>query len=248
MRQSVWTVGEIARRTGVSVRALHHYDEIGLLSPATRSDAGYRLYGAEDIAGLLRIRTMRQLGFSLAEIRDLIERRDFSPRRIIKLQLLALEERMAAERALHERLEWLLQRLSLTSGVEAEDFLHTMEVMNMVEHVDKYYTPEQRAQLREREQLVGPERIREVESEWPDLIAQVRAEMVHGTHPKDERVQVLARRWQSLINEFTGGDPEIIASLQRMYKNEPEMRQQSGVEPALEEYIGKAVAQIKTGE
>lgn len=248
MRQQVWKVGEIALRTGVSVRALHHYEQIGLLSPSARSDAGYRLYDAKDIARLMRIRSMRQLGFSLAEIRDLLDERDFSPQHIIELHLQMLEERMAAEQALHDRLEWLAERLSLTHQGEAEDFLSTLEVMSMVENADKYYTPEQRKQLREREQLVGAERMFEVESEWPDLIAQVRAEMVNGTDPKDEHVQVLAHRWQSLINEFTGGDPGISASLQRMYENEPEMRRKAGIDPDLGAYIGKALAPAKTAD
>jgi DNA-binding transcriptional MerR regulator len=57
MRPPPWKVGELAKRTGVSVRALHHYDEIGLLSPSHRSEAGYRLYTEIDVARLQQIRS-----------------------------------------------------------------------------------------------------------------------------------------------------------------------------------------------
>lgn len=65
MRSSLWRVGELAKRTGVSVRTLHWYEEIGLLSPSQRSEAGHRLYAAEDLGRLQQIQSLRQLGFSL---------------------------------------------------------------------------------------------------------------------------------------------------------------------------------------
>ncbi len=67
------TVGEVSELTGVTVRALHHYDELGLLSPSERSGAGYRLYSYEDLARLQEILIWRQLGFSLAEIASLLD-------------------------------------------------------------------------------------------------------------------------------------------------------------------------------
>lgn len=67
------TVGEVAELAGVTVRALHHYDELGLLSPSERSEAGYRRYSYEDLARLQEILIWRQLGFALAEIRSLLD-------------------------------------------------------------------------------------------------------------------------------------------------------------------------------
>src|SRR6476646_6711292 len=70
MRPPPWKVGELAKRTGVSVRALHHYDEIGLLSASLRSESGYRLYTEADVIRLQQIRSLRSLGFSLDESRE----------------------------------------------------------------------------------------------------------------------------------------------------------------------------------
>jgi branched-chain amino acid transport system permease protein len=61
----VWKVGELANRTGITVRTLHHYDEIGLLTPSERSRSGYRLYTEPDIVRLQQILSLRHLGFSL---------------------------------------------------------------------------------------------------------------------------------------------------------------------------------------
>jgi MerR family transcriptional regulator, thiopeptide resistance regulator len=67
------TVGEVSELAGVTVRTLHHYDEIGLLRPSGRSEAGYRLYGHADLERLQEIVVWRQLGFSLTEVQDLLD-------------------------------------------------------------------------------------------------------------------------------------------------------------------------------
>ena len=68
----MFKVSEAASLAGVTVRALHHYDAIGLLRPSARSDADYRLYGDQDIRALRRIRRYQALGFSLDEIQELL--------------------------------------------------------------------------------------------------------------------------------------------------------------------------------
>jgi DNA-binding transcriptional MerR regulator len=63
MKFEALKVGELARRTGLTVRTLHHYDEIGLLNPSLHTEAGYRLYTAGDVARLQQVLSLRQLGF-----------------------------------------------------------------------------------------------------------------------------------------------------------------------------------------
>ena len=76
MRSEAFKVGELARRTGLTIRTLHHYDEIGLLKPTLHTGAGHRLYTAGDVARLQQVRSLRQLGFSLEEIRACLDRPD----------------------------------------------------------------------------------------------------------------------------------------------------------------------------
>ncbi|GGL75419.1 hypothetical protein GCM10010840_11900 [Deinococcus aerolatus] len=71
--KQTWTVGEVALLTRLSVRTLHHYDEIGLLRPGARTEAGYRLYTPADLARLWRVLSYRELGFPLAEITRLLD-------------------------------------------------------------------------------------------------------------------------------------------------------------------------------
>ena len=66
-------IGELAERTGLSLRTLRHYDEIGLLTPSGRSEGGFRLYTADDEARLLLIRRMTPLGYSLDQMAELLD-------------------------------------------------------------------------------------------------------------------------------------------------------------------------------
>lgn len=70
-----WKIGELAKRMGLTGRTLHHYDHVGLLTPSERSEAGYRLYGSEDVRRLTAIVLLRGLGLSLDEIRACLAER-----------------------------------------------------------------------------------------------------------------------------------------------------------------------------
>jgi MerR family transcriptional regulator, thiopeptide resistance regulator len=239
----LWKVGELAKQTGLTVRALHHYDEIGLLAPSRRSAAGYRLYDGDDIARLLQILSLRQLGFSLDEIRDSLATPGLSLPRVLELHIARLRDGIELQRRLCGRLERVAERLRSSEAVSVEEFLETMEAMMEAETMfEKYYTQEQLQQLEERKKQLGEERIRQVEQEWPQLIAQVRAEMDKGTDPASETMQRLSRRWMELVREFTGGDPSIAKSLKRLYQNEPSAQQRTGLDPQIMAYVQQAVS------
>ncbi|WP_076708221.1 MerR family transcriptional regulator [Microbacterium oleivorans] len=73
MAESTMRIGEVAERTELSFRTLRHYDEIGLVTPSERTDGGFRLYTESDVARILLIRRMKPLGFTLDEMRELLD-------------------------------------------------------------------------------------------------------------------------------------------------------------------------------
>jgi DNA-binding transcriptional MerR regulator len=243
-QQQVWKVGELARRTGLTVRTLHHYDRIGLLSPSGRTDsihgAGHRLYTAADVARLQQILSLKMLGFGLEQIREYLSRGDYDPKRVVRLHLERVRGQADELRRLAERLAALAVALDKAEAVSADEFLDTIEVMTMIE---KYYTPEQLAQIEARKTVLGEERIKELNAEWPQLFAAVRAEMEAGTDPADPKVQALARKWYGLLDQFTGGDPALFNATRNMYANEDQIREMDvkALRPMFA-YIQKAAA------
>jgi DNA-binding transcriptional MerR regulator len=233
-----WKVGELAKRTGLTVRTLHHYDQIGLLSPSHRTAAGHRLYAEADVARLQQIASLRSLGFPLEEIRDVLNQGRMSALQVVQLHADRLREQVKSQQRLVERLDALAQGLRTAETVSAEQLIQTIEEITMFE---KYYTQEQLDYLAQRREQVGESRIKEVEAEWPRLMDEVRAEMDRGTDPCDPRVQEMARRWKGLIEEFTGGNEGVRQSLGNLYQNESTAHGMdvAGMRPLME-YVGRA--------
>lgn len=237
MSSETWKVGDVAQRTGLSVRTLHHYDEIGLLVPSQRGSGGHRLYTARDLSRLERIQTLKSLGFALEEIKESLARPDFSPRALLRRKLDELRARIADEERLARRLAALEQRFEARDEATLDELIETLETLTMFE---KYYTPEQLEQLKRRGEALGPEKLAAVQNEWPQLIATVKAEMERGTDPSDPKVRALAQRWDELVALFTGGDPGIETSLRSLYRGEPQLRAQNGIDPAISDFLKRA--------
>ena len=238
--ETLLKVGELSHRAGITVRALHHYDALGLLRPSRRSPSGHRLYTEADLARLLCIRLLQQLGLSLDDIRTCLRGGAESPPlpELLDRHLAQQRARLAEAEALCTRLERVRDLLATQAGATAGDLLEALETIAMFEN---YYTKDQLDALKARAEHLGPDRIRAVEAEWPKLIAAMREHLQAGASPTDPAVQALARRWQELVEMFTGGDPGIRASLERMYEGEPAAREQQGLDPELMAFVGKAI-------
>ena len=111
------TVKEVSKLTGVSVRALHHYDTIALLKPTKVTEAGYRLYDDAAIEKLYMILVFRELGLSLKEIADILHAPDFDRNRVLEKQIMLMQGRVDQ---LQNRIA--LAKGMLTVGVKYMDF------------------------------------------------------------------------------------------------------------------------------
>ncbi|MTV25451.1 MerR family transcriptional regulator [Nitriliruptoraceae bacterium ZYF776] len=96
-----WTVGEVAALAGVSVRTLHHYDEVGLLPPSSRGANGYRRYGHEDVQRLQRVLFYRELDFGLDQIAELLADEADALVHLRRQRALVLERRARLDRLVH---------------------------------------------------------------------------------------------------------------------------------------------------
>lgn len=94
-------VGDLAHASGLTVRALHHYEDVGLLAPSTRSDAGHRLYGAEAVERLYRVNLLRRLGLPLEQIARVLDDPTWELGEALRRHAANLEHEMARSAAIH---------------------------------------------------------------------------------------------------------------------------------------------------
>lgn len=218
--KSLYLAQEFAERAGVTVRALHHYDRLGLLKPSGYTSAGYRLYGERDLARLQQIVTLKFIGLSLKQIRELLDRRELDLTATLRLQRSVIEEQRTHLGTVIEAIERAERVMASGDTPDWEAFKKIIEVINMQNNMDwmkKYYTEEQLEELAAR----GANGVRERgERDWAVLIKEVEEAISTGEDPASEKSQALAARWASLIEAFTGGNPAIAESLRRMYADQ----------------------------
>jgi DNA-binding transcriptional MerR regulator len=210
---------EFAKRAGVTVRALHHYDRLGLLKPSGRTDAGYRVYSDRDFVRLEQIVALKFIGFPLSQIRDLLHRKDLDLAAMLRQQ----REIIAAKR---HHLDRAIRAIELAEKAVAsgqkhdwEPFRKIIEVIQMEtrkEWMKKYFTEEQLAGLRKR---ISPEMKAESDRGWTELARDTEAAISRGEGPISKTGQQLAVRRQKLYDQFTGGDPGMKESLKKLYSD-----------------------------
>lgn len=128
-----WKVGELARVTGLTVRALHHYDRFGLLVPSERTLAGHRLYSEADVQRLYRVLALRHVGLPLTEIARVLDEDGPDLATTVRRHLARVELELERGERLRERLAELLSSLERSVEPSVDQFIDAMEAMAVVE-------------------------------------------------------------------------------------------------------------------
>ena len=247
--KDVYRAKEFAELAGVTVRALHHYDRLGLLRPKQRSEAGYRLYSMRDFARLEQLVVLKFLGIPLKQIRTLLES-EANLASALQRQLNVLAEKRlqldrairaigSAQRSLQSRNEpdWKLFQL----------IVQEIEMQKQMEWKGKYFSPTAKLKVSTRRSALSPEFLEKANKEWAEFHTDVETSL--GEDPAGPKGQALAARWRKLIEDFTGGDPEILEGLKAMMADRAnwpaEAQAATRVTPEGEEFIKKAVRAAK---
>jgi DNA-binding transcriptional MerR regulator len=243
-----YTVGELARRAGLTVRTLHHYEALGLLRPSGRSEAGYRRYGEADVLRLHRVLALRDAGVPLKDIVPLLDGEAPQPlAQVLQAQIEQIEAQLLAQETLLQTLKNAARRLAQhgDGGDALQVLLDAMQIRRVHE---RWFSPEQMRALRQRWETLPAAERDAVEAEWPRLAAKARAAMDAGLDPATPEVQTLVRRWLVLQRQFVNMAPGMEDTMRRMYAAEPELARQSGISPELIAYLRRSKATLPPEE
>ena len=229
-------VGELAKRAGITVRTLHHYEQTGLLLPSARSAAGYRLYNLADVQRLHMIQALAKAGLELAEIRDFLEQESLSLTELLDAQICLLDKQLRSINTLRDRLVDLRTGLTGDETPDLESWLQTLELMNMY---DRWFSKEELQQL---PFAVEKEALADI---WAGLVTEVKHLLEQNVSVTDARATDLASRWMERLEQDTAGKPEFLTRLNEMHSVEPQMQEQTGITPEITDYITRAFAESK---
>lgn len=224
---STFRIHEFAKLAGVTVRALHHYDRLRLLSPAHRSERGYRLYGHEDLGRLERILVLRYLGLSLREIAALLDTPDgrgAEPLTVtLARQRATLRERRDGLDRVVRAIEHAQRRAQDAAEPEwllCQSILKEIQMQQATDWRAKYYSPEALEALRSHRAAMTPEQRADAGARWRSLLADVQSALDRQVPPDSAEGRALVARWIRLGDEFTLGNKEILEGYQRMHADE----------------------------
>ncbi|WP_080925917.1 MerR family transcriptional regulator [Pseudomonas chlororaphis] len=210
-------VGELALRAGMTVRTLHHYDSLGLLSPSARSSSGNRLYSEADATRLSRIQLLKQNGHSLGQIKQMLEAGSQPPRTLISQQL----DSLAAQQRHIEKLRVRLLRLNQKAGKGTlhlgSDWIGTLEMLVLQEEV---LSESEVAALQAIE-----DRLDNLEPSWEALVSDVQSAITAQVSENSLCARTLAWRWMRLVHLTVGEDAELAFKLTLLQRNSQRAQQ-----------------------
>jgi DNA-binding transcriptional MerR regulator len=250
---STYRVQQFSELAGVTVRTLHHYDRLALLKPR-RTDAGYRMYSSSDLDRLERIVALKFLGLPLKQIKSVLDRDTRALPLVLRSQRKALEEKRRRLDIAIEAIRDAERTVRADGAADASVIRRIIEVIEMQEnreYLKQFYSNDAWAELEKRRAEMTPEMRQQAEDgtrRWMELFHDVEAAMAANTDPADAAAQQLGQRWQSLINEFTGGNAAIGEGLGKVWANRGEwpVQMQKQAAPFMDQriwdYMGRVFA------
>ncbi|MER5970512.1 MerR family transcriptional regulator [Streptomyces sp. NPDC002055] len=240
------TVGRAASRLGVTVRTLHHWDEIGLASPSLRTHGGYRLYTATDIACLQRVVVYRELGLPLDTIRELLHAQAVDPTVALRTQRDQVQERIARLNDLVEGLDRMIraheQGILLTVEQQAAIFGPDWEPEGVLRARERWGDTPQWAEYAERAATRGPDDWKAIAQANAALESDLAVAMREGIVPGSAEANRLAERHREAFDAYFHLTHEMQVCLGRMYREDAEFTAYyDRVHPGLAAWLSRVI-------
>jgi DNA-binding transcriptional MerR regulator len=240
-------IGEVAALAGITVRALHHYDRIGLLSPSERTASGYRRYTPADLDRLHRVLVYRELGFSLEEVATLLDDPDADPAAHLRRQHRLLQERIERARAMvvavEKEMEARQMGISLTPEERFEVFGENDPAQYADEVEERWGDTDAYRESRRRTASYGKDDWLQIKAEGEDVERRFAEAMAAGIPADDARAMDVAEAHRRHIGRwFYDCPPAMHAGLGRMYvEDERFAAHYEQIAPGLAQYVSTAV-------
>ncbi len=220
------TVGEVAALAHVSVRTLHHYDEIGLLTPTDRSDAGYRLYGPADLERLHQVLLFRELGFGLDAIGVLLDTPAADRRAALLTQRHALERRGRRIGAVIRALDRVIEALERGEPMETNELFEGFDEFDHARYADeakeRWGDTDAYAESARRTKGYDRKDWTAMRAEADAILAAMASLMAEGARPGDRVCMDVAEEHRRHIDRwFYPCPPRMHAGLADMYEADP---------------------------
>lgn len=186
--------------------------------------------------------SLKELDFSLEEIKEFFENPEYNPKEVIEMQVERLTQEIKLKEELKQQLQELWEVFYFWKKPKLEQFIKSIE---LIKAQKEYFTQEQINRMKMHYNKLNNVEVDEISKNWRQLISSLQSEMENGTSVDNPRVIELAEKWKQGMDFFSGGDMGIIYSAERYYSENPYAAKGSGMSGELYKYIKDALSNIK---
>ncbi|WP_164670465.1 MerR family transcriptional regulator [Virgibacillus doumboii] len=215
----MYTIGKLSKNTGVTVRTLDYYDEIGLIKPSSKTEGGHRLYSEDDVMRLERVLALKYMGFSLEQVKNILENSTSTWKESIQQQ----QELIKREQERLQKLEHAL--LGVSYSIEMEGEINWQIIFGIIQlyqqgpedalkqYEDYLNEDEMRKIMEMNPQNMSEEDIRA----WMRVIQDIKINL--DIDPASEKAQQLVESWANQSDKMFGNDEELMGNMWEALQN-----------------------------
>lgn len=201
----MYSIGQLSRKTGVTVRTLDYYDEIDLLKPSSTTEGGHRLYDEDDVLRLQQVLALKYMGFSLEQIKGKLDESIATWEQSVEQQLEMVGQQLKRLQALEQAMQGVLYSIQFEGAIKWPVIFEIIHLFqrdtDVVRHLyDNYLNEEEQKVIMD----INAERKTADVQEWRRIIREVRATL--GEDPGSAKAQRLAEQWMKQVHDMFGNN------------------------------------------
>lgn len=248
-------IGEVAKQSGLSVRTLRHWEQVGLLSP-TRTRARQRAYGPDQLIRIGTIQTLKKAGFTLSAIAGMLAIKQLDTGQILAAQIAMLEAQQVSIQKALRSLKMLQDRGLDDTALSPADLSNLIRIGGFAvsdedqkkawqKTYDQFYTEEEQQRWIEAKQAMAPDVIADAERRWPLVIDRVEGLIANGDPHDCKEAGECVAEWRALTNQLLEGHPDLVQSAGLLY-DQMDQWPADGAEPPFSSAVWQYIKQAYT--
>lgn len=215
----MYSIGQLSKKTGVTIRTLDYYDEVGLVVPSSATDGGHRLYSENDVLQLQQVLALKYMGFTLQQIKKILKESSVSWQRSLNQQLEMVKQQQLRLKSLEKALEGVLYSIEFEGEVKWPIIFETIRLFHhdsegVSRMFEKYFDNEEVEDILHLNNCLTKEDLRK----WHHIVNEIQAHLHED--PGSDIVQTLIENWLQQVQNMFGSDESRLDKMWEVVKDQ----------------------------
>lgn len=245
--RKMYTIGQLSKKTGVTVRTLDYYDEIKLISPSSTTSGGHRLYEEKDVIRLQQVLALKYMGFSLQKIKAILKGSVPTWKQSVEQQLEYVQRKKVELSVLEQSLKGIMYSIEFEKEVKWSvifDIIHVFQESpnGPFKLYEEYFSKEELEKIITMQEKHSDD----MNKEWIDIIQEVKEHL--DENPASKESQRIVKRWMEQVHKMFGHDEQLLSKMWAAMKDQKEGMASYPMDQDVMQFIEKAMVVLDERE